>query len=315
MQAHDSSTNTLSSSSHPLKLESIADEIPVSSTTPCDCVPLMEQPCAEGALLKMTQTDAKCVTHDPETAQDEHSIEPPCEPDGGNQEHEDEDLPSPVYKPSQKLCHLDLPTAGDHYQPTQGYYSLPALHTTVDHQIQSASGYQGLPNSPHQGGHLAQSEVPQIAPTHQPQSLQYIKPHSDIPNRYMQGDAPHPHTDVPHHGMGRRYFEAAISNPLEQQVPEGVQGKYLVSKRPPPSDQISGYEHGAMHRAPSSPTQRCSDADTDGDASRTVHGGTELDEQSWYPPLDPNLTCPACGLMFKKGEIQKFKRHYEICMQ
>ena len=283
MQVHDSSTNILSS--------------------------LVEQPCAEGALLKMTQTDDKCVTHDPETAQDEHSIEP----DGGNQEHEDEHLPSPVYKPSR---HLDLPTAGDHYQPTQGYYSLPALHTTVDHQIQSTSGYHGLPNSSHQGSHLAQSEVPQIAPTHQPQSLQYIKPHSDHPNRYMQNDAPHPHTDVPHHSMGRRYFEPAVSCPLQQQVPEGVQGKYWVSERPPlPSYQLSGYEHGAKHRAPSPSTQRCRDADTDGDASRTVHGGTELNEQSRYAPLDPNLTCPACGLMFRKGEIQKFKRHSEMCMQ
>ena len=30
-------------------------------------------------------------------------------------------------------------------------------------------------------------------------------------------------------------------------------------------------------------------------------------------PYDPNLTCPSCGLKFRIGEIQKFKRHASTC--
>ena len=31
-------------------------------------------------------------------------------------------------------------------------------------------------------------------------------------------------------------------------------------------------------------------------------------------PLDPNLICPTCGLQFRIGEIQKFKRHASTCI-
>ena len=31
-------------------------------------------------------------------------------------------------------------------------------------------------------------------------------------------------------------------------------------------------------------------------------------------PLDPNLICPSCGLQFRIGEIQKFKRHASTCV-
>ena len=30
-------------------------------------------------------------------------------------------------------------------------------------------------------------------------------------------------------------------------------------------------------------------------------------------PEDPNLTCPVCHMRFKKGEIQRYKRHVEKC--
>ena len=30
-------------------------------------------------------------------------------------------------------------------------------------------------------------------------------------------------------------------------------------------------------------------------------------------PLDPNLKCPTCGKAFKKGRIQKYKRHVQMC--
>ena len=30
-------------------------------------------------------------------------------------------------------------------------------------------------------------------------------------------------------------------------------------------------------------------------------------------PLDPNLTCPVCQTHFRKGEIQAFSRHVNMC--
>ena len=32
-----------------------------------------------------------------------------------------------------------------------------------------------------------------------------------------------------------------------------------------------------------------------------------------HVPYDPNLTCPYCQKVFRKGEIQKFKRHVASC--
>ena len=46
-----------------------------------------------------------------------------------------------------------------------------------------------------------------------------------------------------------------------------------------------------------------------------IKDGTDMNVLSEYAPLDPNLKCPVCGNIFKKGEIQKFKRHAETCMQ
>ena len=36
-------------------------------------------------------------------------------------------------------------------------------------------------------------------------------------------------------------------------------------------------------------------------------------EQSFEIPFDPNLVCPKCGRQFRRGEIQKFRKHHEGC--
>ena len=36
-------------------------------------------------------------------------------------------------------------------------------------------------------------------------------------------------------------------------------------------------------------------------------------EQSFDIPYDPNLVCPKCGRQFRRGEIQKFRKHHEGC--
>ena len=33
-----------------------------------------------------------------------------------------------------------------------------------------------------------------------------------------------------------------------------------------------------------------------------------------HVPFDPNLTCPYCQKVFRKGEIQKFKRHVQLIL-
>ena len=50
---------------------------------------------------------------------------------------------------------------------------------------------------------------------------------------------------------------------------------------------------------------------TDGDRSHAVvHDGAGADG---YAALDPNLRCPVCNFVFRKGEIQKYKRHVVTC--
>ena len=36
-------------------------------------------------------------------------------------------------------------------------------------------------------------------------------------------------------------------------------------------------------------------------------------EQGFEIPLDPNLVCSKCGKMFRHGEIQKLRQHYDQC--
>ena len=36
-------------------------------------------------------------------------------------------------------------------------------------------------------------------------------------------------------------------------------------------------------------------------------------EQCFEIPYDPNLICPKCGKQFRRGEIQKFRKHHEGC--
>eukprot|EP00731_Ephydatia_muelleri_P037711 Em0543g1a len=45
----------------------------------------------------------------------------------------------------------------------------------------------------------------------------------------------------------------------------------------------------------------------------TAGWGGGLDETGEFAPLDPNLRCPTCGKAFKKGRIQKYKRHVQMC--
>ena len=41
--------------------------------------------------------------------------------------------------------------------------------------------------------------------------------------------------------------------------------------------------------------------------------GSNVSQFDTNTPLDPNLTCPKCRNMFRKGEIQNYKRHVASC--
>ena len=43
------------------------------------------------------------------------------------------------------------------------------------------------------------------------------------------------------------------------------------------------------------------------------HDYRGFEETDSIVPLDPNLKCPICGKVFKKGRIQKYKRHVQMC--
>ena len=38
-------------------------------------------------------------------------------------------------------------------------------------------------------------------------------------------------------------------------------------------------------------------------------------DDSFQIPFDPNLVCPKCGRQFRRGQIQKFRKHHDGCQQ
>ena len=37
----------------------------------------------------------------------------------------------------------------------------------------------------------------------------------------------------------------------------------------------------------------------------------QADDEEW--PLDPNLTCPYCSVVFRRGQMQEFRHHVDVC--
>ena len=35
------------------------------------------------------------------------------------------------------------------------------------------------------------------------------------------------------------------------------------------------------------------------------------DDEEW--PLDPNLTCPYCNMVFRRGQMREFRHHIDEC--
>ena len=49
------------------------------------------------------------------------------------------------------------------------------------------------------------------------------------------------------------------------------------------------------------------------EASQYHNAETEVITSLMEIPFDPNLVCPICRRMFRKGEIQLYKQHVEMC--
>ena len=47
------------------------------------------------------------------------------------------------------------------------------------------------------------------------------------------------------------------------------------------------------------------------DRGEILHADSETDEQDW--PFDPNLTCPKCKVVFRRGQIREYRYHVDEC--
>ena len=47
------------------------------------------------------------------------------------------------------------------------------------------------------------------------------------------------------------------------------------------------------------------------DRGEILHADSETDKQDW--PFDPNLTCPKCKVVFRRGQIREYRYHVDEC--
>ena len=120
------------------------------------------------------------------------------------------------------------------------------------------------------------------------------------------------------HGSGGNVYV-----PSQERHNEDSRSPYVKDHRPEPdSDSVSNV---SMESGLTSPTgdgsKNTLEKGIDGDIRRAARNvkkqmaGRELSVGGGgvEAPYDPNLICPSCGLRFRIGEIQKFKRHASTC--
>ena len=120
------------------------------------------------------------------------------------------------------------------------------------------------------------------------------------------------------HGSGGNVYVSS-----QERRNEDSRSPYVKEHRPEPdSDSVSNV---SMESGLTSPTgdgsENTLEKGIDGDIRRAARNvkkqmaGRELSVGGGgvEAPYDPNLTCPSCGLRFRIGEIQKFKRHASTC--
>ena len=241
------------------------------------CVQVMPPPASSDHPVPLLTGNPMMLANDENSSK--HSTErvpaPSCDPAGGSEVDAGEDLPPPIF--------------------------LNAFHFQGPSQPDAAA----QKNSHH-------SNMETSRPLQTPVRLQPQLPHCETVPMVPRGA----HDDFLSGGRSRSYSDRNDSYHMQQNGPVAVQGRYGSAEVLLPPGQRSNYN---ATPAPSKPYSEQMQKSTDlaegidDDISAMVRGRMDVDVTAECAPLDPNLKCPFCGTMFKKGEIQKFKCHAEAC--
>ena len=156
---------------------------------------------------------------------------------------------------------------------------------------------------------------------HKPFRLQpQLPPHETVP-MVPRGA----HDDLLSGGRSRSYSDRNDSYHMKQYGPVAVQGRYQAGEVLLPPGQHSNYNSALGSRnlyskqvEKSYYLEKGIDDEISAMAqsisvSEMERGRMGVEVSSEHLLLDPNLTCPVCLAMFKKGEIQKFRCHVKAC--
>ena len=146
----------------------------------------------------------------------------------------------------------------------------------------------------------------------------HIPPVEETPQKHLSMEVPH-HVPI---AQQSKSLPCKVEKDDRYHMQQHASGTHWAEGVPLPPNQP--YEYGAAVTSHSNKSLPSFVTDTAlefelhdiSHVATTIKDGTGMDVLSEYnAPLDPNLKCPVCGNIFKKGEIQKFKRHAETCMQ
>lgn len=146
----------------------------------------------------------------------------------------------------------------------------------------------------------AASNHPHNAPYQQP-----YQSHSQLPARYAQTDVGASHygpqsNDHSHYQREwRQTADMQVSANSQPYLGTSVPQPRQPVQEPNPADQSIDLAKGI-------------DADIINVVDQLQAEGKASNESA-DAPLDPNLTCPVCRTVFRKGEIQAFRRHVKLC--
>ena len=208
------------------------------------------------------------------------------------------------FAPTPGLQSLVPPPPPPHH-PKQG-----ALHDDDDdHPPPIFTPFQKVPNSQNQSpvNVQAASEQPLNAPYqhyHQPQSQPPVRyPHTTMapgPQRYNDR---HYQQDWQHAADAQGYAQPRVGLGAPQpHWPVQNSPHVMPDGNDPHLVQDVGLAKGIGSDISSAMVKLQAGEDTNGSSSGEA-------------PPDPNLVCPVCGNAFRKGEIQKYKRHIETCVK
>ena len=161
---------------------------------------------------------------------------------------------------------------------------------------------------PSQPSTQSRSPVKVRAATYHPNNAPYQQPyqsHSQLPARYAQTDVGASHygpQSNDHSHYQREWRQTANMQVYADSQPylgTNVPQPWQPVQEPRPADQGIDLAQGI-------------DADIINVVDQLQAKGRASNESA-DAPLDPNLTCPFCRTVFRKGEIQAFSRHVKLC--